>query len=203
MLTEFRDRPVGDRGPGGPAGRVLRDEHGPGAAHVRGGRRRQTMKPPRSIRAPPRPRRAGAGGRDVRGVLHRVRPQGPRDDRHGHGRDGDGAARLRASSPAADADDAPRRWRRGRTSGRRRVPRGERDDGPGEPAAGARDGGHDEGVHLTAQRCSGRCRPGEFVDAMAFNGQVPGPQIRRSPGDQVKIVVENQLTSRPWSTSTG
>jgi len=35
---------------------------------------------------------------------------------------------------------------------------------------------------------------GEFVDAMAFNGQVPGPEIRVQPGDRVRFHVENQMT---------
>jgi uncharacterized cupredoxin-like copper-binding protein len=39
--------------------------------------------------------------------------------------------------------------------------------------------------------------PGEFVDAMAFNGQVPGPEIRVQPGDEVRFVVENQM-SQPF-----
>jgi uncharacterized cupredoxin-like copper-binding protein len=39
--------------------------------------------------------------------------------------------------------------------------------------------------------------PGEFVDAMAFNGQVPGPEIRVREGDQVRFQVENQM-SQPF-----
>jgi len=35
---------------------------------------------------------------------------------------------------------------------------------------------------------------GQFVDAMAFNGQVPGPEIRVSEGDRVRFVVQNQMT---------
>ena len=35
---------------------------------------------------------------------------------------------------------------------------------------------------------------GEFVDAMAFNGQVPGPELRVNEGDRVRFVVQNQMT---------
>ena len=38
---------------------------------------------------------------------------------------------------------------------------------------------------------------GEMVDAMAFNGQVPGPEIRANEGDSVRFVVENQM-SQPF-----
>ena len=34
---------------------------------------------------------------------------------------------------------------------------------------------------------------GQFVDAMAFNGQIPGPQIQVSYGDHVRIILQNQL----------
>ncbi len=34
---------------------------------------------------------------------------------------------------------------------------------------------------------------GEFVDAMAFNGQIPGPEMRVNPGDRVRFVTQNQM----------
>jgi FtsP/CotA-like multicopper oxidase with cupredoxin domain len=34
---------------------------------------------------------------------------------------------------------------------------------------------------------------GEFKDAMAFNGMVPGPEIRVRQGDRVEFVVQNQM----------
>jgi FtsP/CotA-like multicopper oxidase with cupredoxin domain/plastocyanin len=40
--------------------------------------------------------------------------------------------------------------------------------------------------------------PGKFVDAMTYNGTVPGPTIKVDPGDHVKIVLHNKL---PESTS--
>ncbi|CAN5765778.1 hypothetical protein BH23GEM5_BH23GEM5_14250 [soil metagenome] len=35
--------------------------------------------------------------------------------------------------------------------------------------------------------------PGRTVDAMAYNGQVPGPQIRVRQGDRVRVVVRNSM----------
>ena len=39
--------------------------------------------------------------------------------------------------------------------------------------------------------------PGQLVDAMAFNGQIPGPEIRVNPGDRVRFEVQNQM-SQPF-----
>lgn len=36
--------------------------------------------------------------------------------------------------------------------------------------------------------------PGEMKSAMAYNGQVPGPEIRVHEGDRVEIIVQNQLS---------
>jgi VCBS repeat-containing protein len=46
---------------------------------------------------------------------------------------------------------------------------------------------------LTAQDVQWEVSKGQFVDAMAFNGQIPGPQIDVSYGDDVRIVLQNQL----------
>jgi FtsP/CotA-like multicopper oxidase with cupredoxin domain len=46
---------------------------------------------------------------------------------------------------------------------------------------------------LTVSRIKWETTPGTFVDAMAFNGQVPGPQITVDPGDRVRIFVRNQM----------
>lgn len=35
--------------------------------------------------------------------------------------------------------------------------------------------------------------PGEFVEAFAYNGQIPGPEIRVQRGDRVRVVLENEL----------
>jgi manganese oxidase len=47
---------------------------------------------------------------------------------------------------------------------------------------------------LTAEEVQWETEPGVFVDAMTFNGTVPGPEIRVNPGDEVRIVVKNEMT---------
>jgi manganese oxidase len=54
----------------------------------------------------------------------------------------------------------------------------------------------DHGVktfELTVSQIKWEATPGNFVDAMAFNGQVPGPEIRVNPGDRVRFFIRNQM----------
>jgi len=51
---------------------------------------------------------------------------------------------------------------------------------------------------LTAKPIKWEVSPGKFVDSYAYNGQVPGPEIRVKQGDKVKVVLKNEL---PESTS--
>ncbi len=51
---------------------------------------------------------------------------------------------------------------------------------------------------LTARPMKWETEPGKFVDAWAYNEQVPGPQIRVREGDRVRIVIKNEL---PESTA--
>lgn len=51
---------------------------------------------------------------------------------------------------------------------------------------------------LTAKAIKWEVSPGKFVDAYAYNGQVPGPEMRVKQGDKVKVVLKNEL---PESTS--
>jgi len=46
---------------------------------------------------------------------------------------------------------------------------------------------------LTVSRVQWEVTPGNVVDAMAFNGEVPGPLITVNPGDRVRFFVQNQL----------
>jgi len=46
---------------------------------------------------------------------------------------------------------------------------------------------------LTVSRVKWEITPGTFVDAMAFNDQVPGPLITVDPGDRVRFFIQNQL----------
>jgi FtsP/CotA-like multicopper oxidase with cupredoxin domain len=67
----------------------------------------------------------------------------------------------------------------------------------GQPMAPVLDG--DVKVfELTATETQWEVEPGVFRDAMAYNGQVPGPEIRVQLGDRVRIVLHNEL---PESTA--
>ncbi|GMU39712.1 MAG: hypothetical protein AMXMBFR23_05780 [Chloroflexota bacterium] len=46
---------------------------------------------------------------------------------------------------------------------------------------------------LTASEVQWEVEPGKFRAAMAYNGQVPGPEIRVDLGDQVRIILHNEL----------
>ena len=46
---------------------------------------------------------------------------------------------------------------------------------------------------LTAKEIQWEVEPGKRVKAWAYNGQVPGPQIRVREGDRVRIVLKNEL----------
>ena len=46
---------------------------------------------------------------------------------------------------------------------------------------------------LTATQLQWETSKGLFVSAMAFNGQIPGPQIQVSYGDHVRFIVQNQM----------
>ncbi|MEP6759081.1 MAG: multicopper oxidase domain-containing protein [Actinomycetota bacterium] len=47
--------------------------------------------------------------------------------------------------------------------------------------------------NLTVSQIKWEITTGQFVDAMAFNGQVPGPLITVHPGDHVRFFVQNQM----------
>lgn len=46
---------------------------------------------------------------------------------------------------------------------------------------------------LTAEIIEWEVAPGEVVEGWAYNGQIPGPLIRTEVGDQVEVVVTNEL----------
>jgi manganese oxidase len=59
----------------------------------------------------------------------------------------------------------------------------------------------DDGIkvfELTASAMQWETEPGKFVQAWAYNEQVPGPQIRVREGDRVRVVLKNTL---PESTA--
>jgi FtsP/CotA-like multicopper oxidase with cupredoxin domain len=47
---------------------------------------------------------------------------------------------------------------------------------------------------IKCQEVQWETKPGEAVAAMAYNGIVPGPEIRVQEGDQLRIVVTNEMT---------
>jgi FtsP/CotA-like multicopper oxidase with cupredoxin domain len=47
--------------------------------------------------------------------------------------------------------------------------------------------------HLTSAITPWEVEPGKFVDAWTYNGMVPGPLIRVDLGDEVRIILNNQL----------
>jgi FtsP/CotA-like multicopper oxidase with cupredoxin domain len=46
---------------------------------------------------------------------------------------------------------------------------------------------------LTTRKIEWETKPGTRVQAWAYNGQVPGPQIRAREGDRVRVVLHNEL----------
>jgi len=63
----------------------------------------------------------------------------------------------------------------------------------GQPLAPTMDG--DVKVFaLACGRVDWEVEPGKTLEALAYNGQVPGPEIRVTEGDTVRLVVTNELT---------
>src|SRR5712692_5810988 len=48
-------------------------------------------------------------------------------------------------------------------------------------------------IHLEAREVRWELAPGKTVKAMAYNGMVPGPEIRVLEGERVRVVVKNSL----------
>jgi FtsP/CotA-like multicopper oxidase with cupredoxin domain len=51
---------------------------------------------------------------------------------------------------------------------------------------------------ITAAAVRWEVTPGRFMDAFAYNGQIPGPEIRVRKGDRIRVIMHNQL---PESTA--
>lgn len=51
---------------------------------------------------------------------------------------------------------------------------------------------------VTAKAIKWEVSPGKFLDGYAYNGQIPGPQIRVKTGDKIRVVLKNEL---PESTT--
>ena len=95
------------------------------------------------------------------------------------------AGNLRQNVGGDDGRDAQGR--------RRRIPRGNQTSTHGNQLLKPTMDGTTKVFTLTASNVKWEVSKGQFVDAMAFNGQIPGPQIDVTYGDHIRIVVENQL----------
>ena len=130
---------------------------------------------------------AGHADLGMTGALHVLAEEGDRLTRRGR--------RARHDDPGGDGEGP--RARRGR------VRRAARDGTDLRPTTGTRPLKPTivEGVkvfELTTSEVEWEIAPGQVVDAMAFNGRVPGPEIRVRQGDRVRFLVENQM-SQPFT----
>src|SRR5919108_2743064 len=53
--------------------------------------------------------------------------------------------------------------------------------------------GHVKAFTLTVGRTRWELKPGKVIEAHAYNAQVPGPEIRVTEGDTVRVTVTNEL----------
>lgn len=49
-------------------------------------------------------------------------------------------------------------------------------------------------IHLEAREIRWELAPGKQIKAMAYNGQIPGPELRFKEGERVRIVLKNSLS---------
>ncbi len=64
---------------------------------------------------------------------------------------------------------------------------------PSRGGATERNGAGVREIHLEAREVTWELAPGRVVKAMAYNGQIPGPEIRLNEGERVRIVLTNAL----------
>lgn len=65
--------------------------------------------------------------------------------------------------------------------------------GPGAPAPVSALGAPARTIPLEAREITWELAPGRTVKAMAYNGRVPGPEIRVREGERVRVVLTNRL----------
>ena len=106
---------------------------------------------------------------------------------------GDGTAAAGAS-PASHANMTAEEMAAGHEQGVKDFLAGKETDTAGNQPLEPTMDGDVKVFDLTVEEIEWEVSKGQFVDAMAFNGQVPGPEIRVSEGDRVRFVVQNQLT---------
>jgi FtsP/CotA-like multicopper oxidase with cupredoxin domain len=64
---------------------------------------------------------------------------------------------------------------------------------PWQRAAAQRTGDGLREVHLEAREITWDLAPGKRIQAMTYNGQVPGPELRVQEGERVRVVLSNAL----------
>jgi FtsP/CotA-like multicopper oxidase with cupredoxin domain len=65
---------------------------------------------------------------------------------------------------------------------------------PGQSSATRREGaGSVREIHLETRELRWELAPGKVIKAMAYNGQIPGPEIRVRKGERVRVVLTNAL----------
>jgi len=65
---------------------------------------------------------------------------------------------------------------------------------PGQGGAAQREStGAVREVHLEAREITWELAPGKRIRAMAYNGQIPGPELRLKEGERVRIILKNAL----------
>jgi FtsP/CotA-like multicopper oxidase with cupredoxin domain len=103
-----------------------------------------------------------------------------------------GAPTPAPSGPTADDMDAMHE------AGVKAFVAGVKTEGIGNQPLAPRIEGGVKVFELTCKQVQWEVVPGEKVDAWSYNGQVPGPEIRVTEGDSVRVIVTNEL---PESTS--
>lgn len=64
----------------------------------------------------------------------------------------------------------------------------------GQGAATGRKGNGVREIHLETREITWELAPGKVIKAMAYNGQIPGPEIRLTEGERARITLHNGLS---------
>ncbi|MEK7715408.1 MAG: multicopper oxidase domain-containing protein, partial [candidate division NC10 bacterium] len=49
-------------------------------------------------------------------------------------------------------------------------------------------------IHLEVREITWELAPGKTIKAMAYNGRIPGPEIRAREGEHLRVVLKNALS---------
>jgi manganese oxidase len=104
---------------------------------------------------------------------------------------GGGATAPHPATPVVDAKAAADQMDAMHEKGVKAFPA--KTEGKGNQLLQPRLDGNVKVFELTASEVQWETEPGRKVTAWAYNGQVPGPQIRVREGDRVRVVLRNEL----------